>query len=202
MMRGLVVVVVVGVCACGGAPPPATRPVPASQPGVDSGVWEAALPIDNTPFDDPRRGVDTGLAVTGTTGGDMPELYLRHGLFAWSLLDVKRGHVKITTGDFTCGELFDRGSALAEGIHVDIDPLYTDAAEPQWEDTYLVQNARPAMANGIVQYAGEGSAFPEDAVLVVHSWGERTVEVAFSSSVVSSEVVALTNCGERAPWVE
>ncbi len=198
MMRGRLFCV--GLCACGGSPPPITTPVWPVEATVDSGSWEVSIPVDNAAFDDPRRAVDTGLAVSGNSHLETPELYLRHGVVAWSLLDVQRAHVKITAGDFTCAEMFDVGSALAEGIHVDLDPVYSDADGPRWQDVYLVQNARPAMANGIVQYAGEGTPMPEEALLQVHSWGDRVVEVSFTSTLVSSGLVALTNCGERAPW--
>lgn len=189
-------------CACSATqkderPPEATVPEAA-----DSGPWEVGLPVDPSSFDDPRRGVDTGLATSDSGGSERPVLYLRHGVAAWSMLDVKRAHVKLTAGDFTCAEVFDAGSLLAEGVHADLDPLIADDGTPQWVDTYHIRTERPAMANAIIQYAGSGSAPPEDSVMEVLSWNERTVEVQFTSSVVSSGVVALTNCGERWPWSE
>ena len=189
-------------CACSGddkdpTPTGSATPVP-----VDSGEWTIGLPTDDTPFDDPRRGAETGLPPPDSADPEATELYLRHGGVAWSQLDVKRGHIKLTAGDFTCAELFDPGSALAEGVHTDIDPLHTDDLEPIWEGAYPVGNDRPNLVNTIVQFAGEGSPAPDDAVLTVHAWTDRGVLVSFESSVVSTTPIEVWNCGEKGPWGE
>lgn len=184
------------------AEPPAPKDHPSEPAGAteDSGYWTATLPTDDTVFEDPRRGEDTGLPPADSEVPDASDLYLRHGGVAWSQLDLKRGHVKLTAGEFACAELFDPGSPLAEGVHTDIDPLMDDALEPVWVDSYRPGMERPALTNTIVQFAGNGSPPAEDAVLTVHSWNDRTVVVSYVSSTLATEPIELWNCGEKGPW--
>jgi len=184
------------------AEPPAPKEGLSEPAGAteDSGQWTATLPTDDTVFEDPRRGEDTGLAPADSEVPDASDLYLRHGGVAWSQLDLKRGHVKLTAGDFACSELFDPGSPLAEGVHTDIDPLMDDSEEPIWVDEYQLGEERPALANTIVQFAGSGSPPEDGALLTVHSWTDRSVVVSFVSGELSAERVELWNCGERGPW--
>ena len=134
---------VLAACACS-ATPNAERPPEATVPeAADSGPWEVGLPVESSSFDDPRRGVDTGLATSDSGGSERPVLYLRHGVAAWSMLDVKRAHVKLTAGDFTCAEVFDAGSLLAEGVHADLDPLIAEDGTPRWVDTTTSATSAP-----------------------------------------------------------
>lgn len=193
---------VLGLVACSGDAPDKPATGSAGQGPVDTGEWVIELPTDDVPFDDPRRGAETGLPPTDSGDPESAELYLRHGGVAWSQLDLMRGHIKLTTGDFTCAELFDPGMPLAEGVHTDIDPRHTDASEPIWTDAYRPGTARPSLTNTIVQFGGTGSPPSDDTVLTIHTWSERSVVISYTSSALSSPPIEVWNCGERGPWAE
>lgn len=168
----------------------------------DTGTWTIGLPVDDTPSDDPRREPDTGLPPPDSGDPEAAELYLRHGGVAWSELDLFRGHVKLTDGDFTCAELFDAGALLAQGVHTDVDPVHDDLGVPQWEASYRVSDDRPALTNAIVQAAGSGSPVPEDAVLTIHTWTDREVVIEYIGGGLASGPVVVWNCGLRSAWAE
>lgn len=193
----------VGQVACRGPSKSTDDPTGTPEAGPqDSGALVIELPTDDNPFDDPRRGSDTGRPPPDSADPHTPELYLRYGAVAWSQLDLRRGHIKLTDGDYTCAELFDPGAPLAQGVHADLDPTFDASGMPVWETTYQVQADRPTIVNGIIQVGGGGTPVCEEARLYVLSWDARSAVVQFVGPTVTTGEVELINCGERAPWGE
>lgn len=191
-MRGVWLCVWAAACAA-----PESKPA-ASGTSTTTTDWTIGLPTDTGELDDPRRITDTGLSTTGT-GADTEALFIRHGGFAFSSAAYVSGYLQLTTGDFTCKELFDRAQPQAEGIHIKVEPEHT--AGLSWEADYAVGNSEPpAIREGWLRVTGSRVALPEDAWLTIVSADSREVVVNYSVGDHEGTSLRLTNCGDELSW--